>query len=168
MSDIIYPRELGYFTGESKDFIARAYEETKWGKCYMVADYDVDVDGSGSSHGDPYFQPDTSLHHNGKPLNSDLECFIVLPPACIKGVRGIVLGCQARVTYRGIVRNAVVGDVGPTRKVGEGSYKLAKLLGMDPSPINGGVDGAKVTYEWWPGVAAVVDGIQYSLQPYGA
>lgn len=162
---IDYPRELGFFTGE-KDFSAHAYEETKGGRCYMIADFDVDVDGSGDSHGDPYFQPDTTLHRNGKPLNSDLESFIVLPPACILGVQGIVLGCQAYVTYNGMRRPAVVGDVGPSRKVGEGSYRLAKLLGMNPSPINGGVDGAHVRYEWYPNVAAVVDGITYTLQPY--
>lgn len=166
MSTIVYPRELGYFTGEAKDFTTRAYEETAHGKCYMIADYDVDVDGSGPSYGDPYYQPDTTLHRDGKPLNSDLECFIVLPPDCIKHVLGIVLGCLAFVTYKGLRRAAVVGDEGPTRKVGEGSYRLAKLLGMDPSPINGGVDGKEVTYEWFPGVAAVVDGVQYQLQPY--
>lgn len=166
MSAIIYPRELGFFDGEKHDFTARAYEESKRGRCYMIADFDVDVDGSGPSHGDPYFQPDTTLHRDGKPLNSDLESFIVLPPACITKVMGIVLGCQGFATYRGIRRPCVVGDEGPTRKVGEGSYKLAKLLGMDPSPINGGVDGAKVTYEWFPGVAAVVDGIIYTLQAH--
>lgn len=163
---IIYPRELGTFTGESAYFTAKAYEETANGRCYMRADLDVDVDGIGDDHGDPYFQPDTTLHRNGNPLNSDEEFFIVLPPDCIKRVKGIVLGCQAKVWYRDKSHTAVVGDVGPTRKVGEGSYALAQFLGMNPSPINGGEDYAKVDYEWFPGVAAVVNGVQYSLQPY--
>lgn len=165
MSETTYPRELGTFTGESRQFTATAYEEAD-GRCHMKADYDVDVDGSGSSHGDPYFQPDTSLHHDGRALNSDAVNFIVLPPACIKGVKGVVLGCQARVSWNGKHFDAVVGDVGPTKKVGEGSYRLAKLLGMNPSPISGGVDFAEVTYEWWPGKPALVDGVQYELHPY--
>lgn len=165
---VTYPRLLGTFTGEKRDFVADAFEFSPNGSCFMTADYDVDVDGSGSSHGDPYFQPDTSLHQNGKPLNSDQECYIVLPPDCIRKVQGIVLGCQAWVTYNGRKFPAVVGDVGPTRKVGEGSYRLAQLLHIPPSPINGGVDGAKVLYEWWPGTPAVVDETTYSLQPYKA
>lgn len=159
-------KALGTFTGESKQFTATAYERTPGGICEMMADYDVDVDGIGSPHGDPYFQPDTTLHNNGKALNSDEEDFIVLPPPCIKGVRGIVLGCQAWVTYKGKRFSAVVGDIGPTRKVGEGSYHLAKLLGMNPSPINGGEDFAKVFYEWEPGTPAVVGNRTYKLQPY--
>lgn len=160
-------RSLGTYEGEKKDFVATAWQETD-GRCHMLADFDVDVDGSGSSHGDPYFQPDTTLHSAGKPLNSDKVRFIVLPPGCILKVSPRVLGCRARVSYRGRAFDAVVGDVGPTRKVGEGSYQLAVALGMDPSPINGGVDGASVFYEWWPGEAANIDGIQYNLQAYGA
>lgn len=163
---VTYPRILGTFTGESKYFTASAYELVPHGICELTADYDVDVDGSGSSHGDKYFQPDTTLHFQGAPLNSDEEDFIVLPPACILNVEGLVLGCQAWVTYRGKKFPAVVGDVGPTRKVGEGSYHLAKLLGMNPSPVNGGEDYAKVLYEWRPGIPAVVNGRTYSLQPY--
>lgn len=156
-------RELATFTAEG--FTTTAFEDSD-GRCHMMADFDVDVDGSGSSHGDPYYQPDTTLHRNGRPLNSDLENFIVLAPPLIKKVRGIVLGCRARVSYRGRSFDAVVGDVGPTRKVGEGSYRLAQLLGMNPSPISGGEDSPIVLYEWWPGIPAVVDDLTYSLQPY--
>ena len=67
------------WTFNAEGFTTSAYEEPD-GSCHMFADYDVDVDGSGSSHGDPYFQPDTTLHRAGKALNSDLENFIVLPP----------------------------------------------------------------------------------------
>ncbi len=160
---VTYPRAIESFSSEG--FKTTAYELSKDGPCSVMADADVDVDGSGSSHGDPDYQPDTTLHLNGKPLNADVDKFIVLPGPCIHGVHGTVMGCQATVHYRGESSQAVVGDQGPTRKIGELSRALAIALGIPPSPINGGVDDASVRYEWQPGVAAVVDGKAYDLQP---
>lgn len=160
-----YPRSLGVFDGEKKQFTAEAWEEED-GRCHMLADFDVDVDGSGPSHGDPCFQPDTTYHLAGKPLNSDVHFFGVLPPDCILRVKPLVLGCRMRITYKGLSVFGFVGDVGPTRKVGEGSYIWAKTLGMNPSPINGGVDFAEVLYEWWPGIPGMIQGVPIPLQAY--
>lgn len=125
----------------------------------------IDVDGSGPAHNDPDYQNDTSLHLNGKPLNADLDCYIVVPPAIIHGVLPVVLGCQARVTYKGKFHAAVVGDISPKTKLGELSRALAIALGIPPSPVSGGEDDHIVGYELWPGKAAVVDGKAYDLQP---
>ena len=126
----------------------------------------IDSDGSGSSHGDPCFQPDTSLHNNGKPLNSDKEFFIVLPPQVIKAVPPVVLGSQATVTYKDVTVPAVVGDVGPYSKIGEISIALANALGINSNPSNGGVESPTVSYTVTPGVSAVANGVHYTLQPY--
>lgn len=135
------------------------------GRVTFRADADVDSDGLGSSHGDPYYSPDTSLHFLGKALNSDVDRYIVVPPVVIKSVAPVVLGCMAIVTYRGKSVTAVVGDVGPRTKVGEISIACAKALGINPSPISGGVDEFEVDYECFPGVAALVDDKLYNLQP---
>lgn len=158
-----YPRPLESFNSEG--FNTTAYEDSENGPCHVMADADIDVDGSGLSHGDPCFQPDTTLHFNGKPLDSDKDKWIVLPGPCIRGVAGVVLGCQAKVFYRGRSCDAAVGDVGPTRKIGEISRAVAFALGINPDPNNGGVDDASVRYEWIPGQAALVDGKQYTLKP---
>lgn len=123
----------------------------------------IDDDGTGSSHGDPYFQPRTSLRINGVSLNSDVDRYIVVPPAIIRGVTPIVLGCQAFVTYLGRKTAAVVGDVGPYHKIGEASIACANALGIPSSPNTGGVDSG-VFYEIHPGVPAVVNGKTYQLQ----
>lgn len=136
------------------------------GKVHFVADFDVDVDGRGSSHGDPCYQPDTSLHFEGKPLNSDEDYFMVVPGDLPEMVKGIVLGCQGKVTNlrNGKSKPCVVGDLGPTSKDGEGSRILAIDLGINPSPVNGGEDNAVILYEFWPGVPAVVGDKTYTLQ----
>lgn len=123
----------------------------------------IDGDGTGSSHGDPDFQPRTSLRLNEVSLNSDLDIYIVVPPAIIYGVKPIVLGCQAFVTYRGRTTPAVVGDVGPPHRAGEASIACANALGIPSSPNSGGVDTG-VFYEIHPGVPAVVNGKTYQLQ----
>lgn len=127
----------------------------------------VDTDGSGPLHGDPDAQADTSLHHEGKPLNADIVPYIVVPPAISDGVAGIVLGCQAIVTNsrNGARTAAVVGDIGPHKKLGEISVCCAKNLGIDPSPTRGGEDSHVIEYVLYPDTPAVVGGIKYALQP---
>lgn len=129
----------------------------------------VDTDGSGPLHGDPCAQTDTSLHHNGKALNADVDKYIVVPPQIIKGVKEIVLGCQAHVqnTVNGMTTDAVVGDVGPHKKLGEMSVACATALGINPSPTSGGEDRHLIFYTLKPGVPALVDGKTYTLQKYG-
>jgi hypothetical protein len=126
----------------------------------------VDTDGIGPLHGDPDAQKDTSLHLNGKALNADVDRYIVVPPAIIKGVKGIVLGCQAHCKNlkNGMETEAVVGDVGPRTKIGEISVACAKALGIDPSPTSGGTNEHIIHYSVKPGTPATVDGKRYQLQ----
>lgn len=127
----------------------------------------VDTDGSGPLHGDPCAQADTSLHWQGRALNADEDKYIVVPPAIINGVKGIVLGCQAYVqnVSNGASTEAVVGDIGPRKKLGEVSVACAKALGINPSPTKGGEDKHVIHYSLIPGKPAVVDGKHYTLQP---
>lgn len=128
----------------------------------------IDTDGSGPLHGDPCAQRDTSLHFRGAALNADEDRYVVVPPAIIKGVRGVVLGCQAHVSNikTGLTTDAVVGDIGPQHKLGEISVACAKALGIDPSPTRGGIDEHVIFYHLEPGVPAIVDTRLYALQPF--
>jgi len=127
----------------------------------------IDIDGSGPHRGDPDAQADTSLHWQGRPLNADEDRYIVTPPAIINGVKGIVLGCQATVTNTktGLSTEAVVGDIGPHKKLGEISVACAIALGINPSPTRGGIDEHVIFYALKPGVPAVVNGKHYTLKP---
>ena len=144
------------------------YEDTATGRCWMTADADIDCDGRNPNYdNDPYYQNDTALHNNGQALDAYSEPYMVLPPAAIKGVSGIVMGCQCRVHYlrTGKISDGVVGDIGPRLKIGELSVCLAMDLGMPHNPNTGGESNfGMVVYEWWPGQAAYINGIQYHLQ----
>lgn len=138
------------------------------GSIVFKANGRIDGDGSGPSHGDPCFQSDTTLHFNGKALNAEVDRFIVLPPAIVKSVPGIVLGSQAFVMN---VRNgkstyAVVGDIGPKHKLGEISSATAVALGLSGNPNSGGTDDFILNFTVWPGKPAIVEGKQYSLQAW--
>jgi hypothetical protein len=61
--------------------------------------------------------------------------------------------------------DAVVADVGPFDKFGEASIFLAQQLGVASSPMSGGDATPLYSYTWWPGIAALIDGVQYLLQP---
>ena len=125
----------------------------------------IDGDGCGPSHGDPDYQPDTTLHDDGRPLNSDVDRYIVVPPQVRDGVSGVVLGCQARVvnTRTGHATDAVVGDIGPHAKIGEISIATAKAIGVEASPTTGGEEARVIAYTIWPGRPAIVCGKKYVL-----
>ena len=133
----------------------------------FTADMDIDCDGSGGNpHHDPYFQPDTRLHLHGNPLHAETVPYMVVPPVILAKTRGKVLGSLCEVTNMSNDRTAlaVVGDSGPTRKVGEGSPALAELLGLDGNPNHGGTSGFIIRYRIHVGRAAVIDGVAYDLQ----
>jgi peptidoglycan hydrolase-like protein with peptidoglycan-binding domain len=130
---------------------------------HWKADFDVDCDGQRTSqcneNTDPSFQPNTSWNQSdGRPLNSAALPFVVVPLSSsiwnFAGA-GITGGTVAAVVYGDKVAYAVVGDQGPSTIIGEGSYKLAQLLGINPNPSTGGVSGAVVTYILFPGVKSV-------------
>lgn len=122
----------------------------------------------------------TSLHlfaRDGSPLpfsdtfkyvDAESVPGIVVSPKIILGVPGLVLGCRARVTYRGRSVDCVVFDVGPRSKCGELSIAAAKAVGIPHSARSGGEEDNVVEYELWPGVAASVNGATYPLQAYRA
>ena len=130
----------------------------------FVGDMDIDCDGTGGNpFHDPYFQPHTSYKPD---LHAEVVPYVVVPPIVIRATRGVVMGCLAEVTYKGKVAFAVVGDVGPTRKVGEGSPALAERLGLSGNPNHGGTSDFVVTYKIHVGVPACIDGVTYNLQPF--
>lgn len=151
---------------------AEGFQSTVWEesdeRVWYVADFDNDADGlGGNPDHDRDFQPDTTLHVNGKPINPYEISGVVVPGWLPKGVKGVVHGCRARVTNLRNMRSyeAVVHDDGPTRKDGEGTPYLAKKLGINPNPVNGGEDSPVILYEIFPGVQALVDDVLYDLQP---
>jgi len=156
-------------TIEGRDVILLEDGHLSWLAKAAIDSDGVDAAGQPNNiYHDPYYQPETSLRHNGQSLNALSESYIVVPPAVIKGVLPVVLGCQARVHNRvtGKITEAVVGDIGPHAKIGEISIHCAEEVGMPSNPNNGGEDNPDmVLYEIWPGTPAVVNGVQYSLQP---
>jgi len=125
----------------------------------------IDDDGYGSAHKDPDHQNDTTLHLNGRALNADVDFYIVIPEQVPNEVPPIVLGSLVEVTYNGVTVLAVVGDTGPKKRLGEMSIALAKALGINADPNIGGDDYPTVSYLIHMGVPALVNGIQYALQP---
>lgn len=95
-------------------------------------------------------------------LDSETECFIVVPAFLRMRVKGIVLGCRAIVIDRrtGQLVPAVVGDFGPATHLGEASIAVARAFEIDCDPKHGGTDEARFIYKFYPGIPA--DG--YELQ----
>ncbi len=132
----------------------------------FTADMDIDCDGlGGNPFHDPDFQPDTRLHVHGRPLHAELVPYIVVPPVVLAKTKGKVLGsvCYVRNINSKQEAAAVVGDSGPTRKIGEGSPALAEQLGLDPNPNHGGTSDFIIRYEIHVGVPAIIP-VRFALQ----
>lgn len=112
-----------------------------------------------------YQWPDWPRGNPRRYLDSESIPFIVVENYIRTRAKGVVLGCQARVTNlrNGRVVNCVVGDMGPLVKIGELSIAAAVTLGLNGNPRTGGVDDPILKYELWPGVPAVVNGVTYDL-----
>ncbi|RZQ59371.1 glycoside hydrolase family 75 protein [Amycolatopsis suaedae] len=129
---------------------------------HWKSDFDIDCDGQVTAqcnkNTDPWFQPETHWQQSdGKHLNSAALPFIVVPSANSTwnfNNHNITGGTVAAVVYGNRVAYAVVGDSGPVNMIGEGSYKLAQQLGIDPNPKTGGVSGRVVDFILFPGVKA--------------
>jgi hypothetical protein len=118
------------------------------GAVFWKSDMDIDCDGQRTSecneNTDSAFQPDTALHDSrGNPLVAARLPYVVLPSPSSRfrfNQHGIRLGGVVAVIFNGKVQYAVSGDTGPVAIIGEGSFALAKKLGIDPDPETGGVD----------------------------
>lgn len=156
-------------TIQSSDIVLYRDDRTGQEIVSFIGDMDIDCDGlGGNPFGDKYYQPDTTLHYDGKPLYAEREAFVVVPPIICQKTKGRVLGALCLVTNyaNGMWAPAVVGDIGPTFKVGEGSPKLATLLGVNPNPVKGGTSDFIIRYQIHVNVPAMVNDRFYKLQRY--
>lgn len=80
-------------------------------------------------------QDDTSFHFpdSGKGLPSEIIPYIVLPGGDFCKNTGLSLGDIATVVFKDKVTAAICGDMGPTKKIGEGSIRLHESL-HPPAP----------------------------------
>ncbi|WP_411846793.1 glycoside hydrolase family 75 protein [Roseibacillus persicicus] len=89
-------------------------------------------------------------------LIADYDPFIVIPMNIILDRRdkyGPKVGDYAVVVHEGIVYPAIVGDAGPTFKVGEASLRMARQINPKASPYWRPVSDLTVTYLCFPGTA---------------
>ncbi len=132
------------------------------GAIFWRADLDIDCDGKPSDvcnkKVDPAFQAMTAaLDSHGEYLDAAKVPYFVIPSPSIRfnyERYGIEYGSVAAVIYDGKVEYGVFADTGPEAIIGEASYAMAKLLGIDPNPEFGGAESG-VTYIVFTGPAAV-------------
>ena len=135
------------------------------GAVFWHSDMDVDCDGGKSTvcMSDPSYQPGTSaIDSHGNALDASTLPFVVVPlpgNGLDYAAEGIQLGAAAIVVYQGKIAYGVFGDEGPPTIIGEASYALAQSVGVNPDPVNGGVDTG-VTFVVFRGSAAVVAPIE--------
>jgi hypothetical protein len=137
------------------------------GAYFWKADMDVDCDGQSTSQcnhkTDPWYQNQTSFNQsNGKPLVASSLPYVVIPLPSSRfsyHTAGIHPGAVVAVIYNGKLSFGVFGDEGPSNIIGESSYAMAKSLGINPDPENGGTDGT-VTYIAFTGGGAVASPIE--------
>ncbi len=121
------------------------------GKAVVLADRQMAIDTDGEirdparrasvvAH-DRWHQDGTALNVAGRSLDSTVVPYVSVP----KGFGYAKPGDLVQVAYNGRTRWAVVGDVGPRGRFGEGSVALAQRLGIPSDGTSGGV-WSGVTY----------------------
>lgn len=92
-------------------------------------------------------------------VDAETVPYVVVFWAIIKGTIGKVMGCKARLTYKGNSVDCVVADSSSGHRAGEISIEAARQLGIPSSPRNGGIAEPEILYEIWPGQG--VDGFPW-------
>jgi hypothetical protein len=137
--------------GKGLDLLANAGRRGNWWglSCDPYGEPYVQVEGDPAPG---YYVSTTALEDPAHPprsprrfVHSGEVPFIVLPSAPRLGAH---LGdlCMVLNAGNGESSAAIYGDVGPSFHLGEGSMALAKNLGVNPSPIHGGVGHGIVTF----------------------
>jgi hypothetical protein len=137
------------------------------GAVFWVSEMDVDCDGvmttKCSLQTDPAYQNQTAAtDSNGDPLDAAALPYVVVPGKSTRWdykAAGLSMGSVFAVVYKDGVQYGVAGDVGPTSIIGEASYRMAELLGIDPDPRIGGTD-EPVAYIGFTGADAIVDPVE--------
>lgn len=80
-------------------------------------------------------QDDTSLHFagSGRGLPSETMPYIVLPGGTFRANTGLALGDVAVVIFKDKITTAICADMGPTKKIGEGSIRVHEAF-HPPAP----------------------------------
>jgi hypothetical protein len=130
--------------GKGLDFLANAGKPGHWWGLVAEAGNPVV-----QSEGDPfpgYYVSTTSLEDRRQPVTRPARYvdatripYLALPPQ-VMGKDGVKLGDFAAVIElsSGRVAFAIVADVGPRERIGEGSIALADALGIPSDPKRGG------------------------------
>jgi len=128
-----------------------------------TADLDIDCDGKTTpqcnSTTDPSYMDQTAATDSmGDPLDAAALPFVVIPGRSTRfdyDAAGLRMGSVVAVVFGDRLEYGVLGDVGPAAIIGEASYRMAELLGIDPDPSTGGA-AAGVAYIAFTGDAARV------------
>lgn len=112
------------------------------------ADLSVDCDGKMSTKcnlaADPAYQNQTAAtDSHGQPLDAATLPYVVVPSVSARfdfEAAGLAMGSVVAVIYNGKLEYGVLGDTGPVSIIGEASYRMAELLGIDPDPSTGGIE----------------------------
>jgi hypothetical protein len=129
----------------------------RWWGVYTDADGKLVVQGPNDPHPGYYVSTttltDTSVTNPADPrhyVDAEKVPYVVVPPAVMQAC-GVKMGDFAFVANLRNNRStaALVADIGPKTKIGEGSMALAERLGIPNSPKVGGADGG-VAYLLFP------------------
>ena len=88
-----------------------------------------------------HVNPGFSVSDPRRYIDAETVAYVVVPDAILK--LGVNMGDKAIVTNmsNGMRTEAIVAELGPDNEVGEGSIKLANMLGVPSNPRGGGVSG---------------------------
>jgi hypothetical protein len=132
---------------------------------YWRSDFDVDCDGGRTTTCmvDPAYMPETSATgSDGEPIDAETVPFVVIPLPSARFTysdHAIDVGQLAVVTYQDRWAIGVFADEGPEEIIGEGSYAMAELLGIDSDPRTGGVDSG-ATFVIFTGTGSRIDHVE--------
>jgi hypothetical protein len=128
----------------------------------------VDCDGLATTicnlETDPQFRDSTvGKDSAGNSLDAAVVPYVEVPvpnSAFDYLAAGLSMGSVVAIIYQGRLAYGVIGHEQAAGQIGEGSYALASVLGIDPNPVTGGLQDKDVYYVAFTGPSNVVPALE--------
>ena len=150
--------------GPTKDITVCGFGSAVYWKSELAVDCDGKRTATCNSQADPQYQGTTvGKDSAGNSLDAAVVPYVEVPKASTAfdyRAAGLSMGSVVAVIYKNQLGYGVIGQEQDPDTIGNASYAMAVQLGIDPDPVNGGLQSEDVTYIAFKGAANVVPALE--------
>jgi hypothetical protein len=150
--------------GRKKDVSVCAFGSAVYWKSELAVDCDGKRTDTCNTQSDPQYQGTTlGKDSAGNSLDAAVVPYVEVPKASTTfdyHAAGLSMGSVVAVIYKNLLSYGVIGQEQDPDTIGNASYAMAVQEGINPDPVNGGLQSEDVTYIAFAGASNTVPALE--------